>query len=185
MHKSLLLIFTSLIILSCKQKPKQDPFEIGKHNIGFLTDSTLVKDLKTVFSGDSISKFISGDEFSGSENIIEIFEKGGKKLLELTPANQLDSTSVIKSVQIIDERFKTDKQLSTISTFKDVVTNYKISRIDNLINVLVITVNSINASFTIDKKELPASLRFDMDLNIEASQIPDSAKLKYFFIHWH
>ncbi|NCQ15805.1 MAG: hypothetical protein GW810_13615, partial [Flavobacteriales bacterium] len=90
-----------------------------------------------------------------------------------------------QSVQIFDSRFKTDKNLSILSTFKDINSNYKITRIDNLINTIVVTVNEINASFTIDKKELPANMRFDRTLKIEAIHIPDNAKIKFFFINWN
>lgn len=183
MHKSIFsLIILTLFFTSCKKE--QDPFQISKQHIGLLTDSTQVKDLELIFSKDSIVKSISGDEFTGNINDIEIFEKGGKKLLTLTPRQSLDSTSVIESVQIFDSRFKTDKNITTLSTFKDISDNYKISRIDNLINSVVVSVNDINATFAIDKKELPANLRFDMDLNIEAAHIPDNAKVKYFFLNW-
>jgi hypothetical protein len=84
----------------------------------------------------------------------------------------------------LDSRFKTEKNISTISAFKDIQTQYKISRISNLINSIVVAVDDINASFTIDKKELPANLRFDMDLKFEATHIPDEAKIKYFFVNW-
>ena len=177
------LIIISTLFASCKKE--QNPFEIGKKHIGFLTDSTQVKDLNSVFINDSITKFISGDEFTGSKNNIEIFEKGGKKLLILTPKQALDSTSVIESIQVIDPRYKTAKNISTISTFKDISSTYTVSKINNLINSILIRVNEINASFAIDKKELPANLRFDMDLKIENTHIPDNAKIKYFFINWN
>ena len=50
---------------------------------------------------------------------------------------------------------------------------------------VLIRVNELDASFAIDKKELPANLRFDMDLNIEEIHIADHAKFKYFFINWN
>jgi PBP1b-binding outer membrane lipoprotein LpoB len=184
MYKPFLsIILLSLFLLSCKKE--QNPFEISKQHIGLLTDSTQVKDLKTIYSNDSIVKFISGDEFTGNINDIEIFEKGGKQLLVLTPSQALDSTSTIQSIRIMDSRFVTEKNISSLSTFKDISSNYKISRIDNLINSVVVSVNEINASFTIDKKELPANLRFDMDLKIEAIHIPENAKIKYFFVNWN
>ena len=176
-------IIIAVLFTSCKRE--QDPFQIGKQHIGLLTDSTQVKDLKTIFSNDSIVKFIGGDEFIGNRNNIDIFEKGGKKLMILTPRRTLDSTAVIESIQIIDPRYKTDKNVSVLSTFKDINSNYKVSRIDNLISSILITINELNASFAIDKKELPANLRFDMDLNFEATHIPDQAKLKYFFVNWN
>lgn len=184
MNKSILsLSLLSLIIVSCKKE--QNPFKIGTQNIGLLTDSTQVKDLQNSFKNDSIVKYIKGDEFISNVNDIDIYEKGGHKLLTLEPSQTLDSTAVIKNVQILDSRYTTDKNISLLSTFKDIRDNYNISRIDNLINSIVVSVNEINASFTIDKKELPASLRFDMNLRIEKSQIPDGAKIKYFFINWN
>lgn len=184
MKKSLVLIVLLLVFcIGCNKE--QDPFEISKQHVGLLTDSTQVKDLKLVFPNDSIVKRIGGDEFTGNKNNIEILDKTGKQLLILEPAEALDSTSVIETVQIMDNRYKTDKNISTLSTFKDIADNYKISRIDNLINSIVVTVRNINASFTIDKKELPSNLRVDMDLQIEATHIPDNAKIKYFFINWH
>jgi len=179
------LAITLFSFVSCTTEKEPDLFEIDKQHIGLLTDSTQVKDLQLVFPNDSIVPFaIKGDEFTGQNNDIDIYSSEGKKILSLTPRQALDSTSVIESVQILSEKYKTTKNISTLSTFKDINDNYKISSISNLINSIVISVNDINASFTIDKKELPANLRFDMTLNIEAVQIPDNAKIKYFIIHW-
>ena len=184
MYKTILILVISCsFFASCKNE--QDPFIISKQHVGYLTDSTQVKDLKLVFPNDSIVKRIGGDGFMGNKNEIEIYDSTGKKLLVLEPKYTLDSTSVIETVKIFDERYKTDKNISIRSTFKDIVENYKLSRIDNLITSVVVSVNSLNASFTIDKKELPSNLRVDMDLKIEAAQIPDDAKIKYFFIIWH
>ena len=72
-----------------------------------------------------------------------------------------------------------------MNVFYYIDNNYKITRIDNLINSIVVTVNEINASFTIDKKELPANMRFDMSFKIEAIHIPDNAKIKFYFINWN
>ncbi|WP_426429567.1 hypothetical protein ACPX19_08465 [Winogradskyella sp. HB-48] len=178
------ILIVTVLITSCSNEKPIDPFLVKKHNIGLLTDSTTVKELDAVFSNDSIVRYVSGDEFAGSVNIIEIFDKSGKKLLDLSPREALDSTSVISSVRINDERYRTEKNISLLSTFKDIKDNYKISKIDNLINSVVVSVNEINASFTIDKKELPSGLLFDMDATIDPIQIPEKAKIKYFMIHW-
>ncbi|NRD21093.1 hypothetical protein HNV08_13630 [Winogradskyella eckloniae] len=177
-------LISVLLVASCAKDKAPDPFLIKKNQIGLLNDSTQVKDLEAVFSSDSIVRFIAGDEFVGSVNTIEVFEKGGKKLLDISPRETLDSTSVIASVRILDQRYKTDKNISALSTFKDIKEAYKISKVDNLINVIVVSVNEINASFTIDKNELPASMRFDMDMNIDPIQIPEKAKIKHFMLHW-
>lgn len=178
------LLICLLLITSCAKDTTPDPFTVTKSHIGLLTDSTQVKDLETIFSTDSVVQYRSENQFSGYVNYIEIYEKGGKQLLNLSPEKAGDSTSVITSVRIIDERYKTEKKISVLSTFKELNDAYKISKIDNLINAIVISVNELNASFTIDKNELPASLRFDMNLNIDAIQIPEKAKIKYFMLHW-
>jgi hypothetical protein len=178
------ILICTVLITSCGKDASIDPFLVTKSHIGLLTDSTQVKDLETIFSKDSVVRYIAGDEFTGSVNTIEVFEKGGKKLLNLSPKEALDSTSVISSVRIMDDRYKTEKNISVLSTFKEIKDAYKISKIDNLINVIVVSVDALNASFTIDKKELPASLRFDMAIEIDPIQIPEKAKIKYFMIHW-
>ena len=172
-----------ILITSCSQST--DVNLISKQSIGLLTDSTQVRNLQSIFPNDSIAKFIGGNEFTGANNNIEIYEKGGVKLLTLTPRQISDSTSTIKSIQINSERFKTAKGLNTISTFKTIRDNYKISSIQNTIRNVVVTVNEINAFFTIDKNELPSELRFDINLKIEAIQIPDEAKIKEFYMQWY
>ena len=176
------LIITASIV-SCVKK--QDPFLIEKHNIGNLTDSTQVKDIESIYINDSVVKFVGGDEFTGNINNIDIYDKAGNHLLVLTPNEALDSTAVIDNIRIIDSRFTTSKSITTLSTFKEIKDSYQINRIDNLINSINVNVNEINAYFTIDKKELPANLRFDMKMVIEASQIPDDAKIKYFMLNWN
>lgn len=184
MHKSLIYIaLFSLLVTSCGKD--QDPFLIQKRNIGNLTDSTQVKDLKIVFEKDSVVNYIGSNEFTRNINTVDVYDKDGTALLSMSPAKRADSTAVFRSVRILDPRYKTEKGISTSSTFKDIQNAYEISKIDNLINSIVVSVNDINAAFTIDKKELPANLRFDRNLSIEASQIPDNAKIKYFFIYWN
>lgn len=177
-----ILIILISFFSSCKKEI--DPFLISKQNIGLLNDSTQVKDLESVFTNDSIVKSVSGDEFIGNVNDIEIYEKGGKQLLILTPSQSLDSTSTIKNIRVLDNRYKTEKGLTPNSTFKTIKDNYKISNIQNTLRSIIVSVNEINAYFTIDKDELPANMRYDMDLKIEAIQIPDDAKIKNFYLYW-
>ena len=184
MKNVLSALVCAFLITSCSNDNSPNPFKISKNRVGLLTDSIQVKQLDSIYSNDSIVRYIAGDEFIGSVNTIEIYEKGGKKLLDLTPKEALDSTSVISSINIIDPRYITAKNISNLSTFKDIESAYKISKVNNLIDVIMVTVNEINASFTIDKKELPASMRFDMSMEIDPIQIPEKAKIKYFMIHW-
>lgn len=157
---------------------------IEKNSIGSLTDTTQVKQLKTIFPNDSIVNYKGDSTFKIPMNLVEVYENGGKLLLVLTPKVISDSTSTITNIRINDSRYKTEKGISTLSRFKDIQDAYKISKIDNLINSIVVSVNEIDAQFAIDKAELPANLRYDMNIKIESSQIPDNARIKYFFINW-
>lgn len=183
MKNLFLIVLIIAVLASCTKQ--QDPFLIEKYNIGHLTDSTMVSQLDSIFVNDSIVKFVAGDEFTGNINNIDVYDKAGNHMLVLTPDEALDSTAVISNIRIMDSRFKTAKNISLLSTYKDIKNNYKINRIDNLINSINVNVNEINAYFTIDKKELPANLRFDMKMTIEAFQIPDEAKIKYFMLNWN
>ncbi|WP_418509301.1 hypothetical protein [Corallibacter sp.] len=183
MNKTLLSLFIiAIAAVSCKKE--QDPFQISKQHIGLLTDSTQVKDLKAIYSNDSIVRQTNQGAFMRANYDIEIYDKTGNELLVLSPKRMLDSLSTIETVKILDSRFKTEKGISTASTFADIKNNYKISSIQNTLKNVVVFVNEINAFFTIDKEELPAELRFDINAKIEAIQIPDKAKIKYFMIGW-
>ena len=139
-----------------------------------------------VFANDSISKYIGGDEFTGSTNTISIFEKGtGVLLLELDPNYSLDSLSTIRTVRIMDARFKNKDGLNTLSTFGDINSKYTISSIQNTLRSLIISVDEINAYFTLNKTELPEEMRYDMNQKIEAISIPETAKIKDFYMQWY
>lgn len=178
----LIVIIILLIIVGCSKN--QNPYLISSKSIGLLNDSTQVNDLKAIFNNDSIVFRNEEQEFIGNRNDIEIFDSSGNSLLVLTPSISMDSTSTIKTIKIVDPRFKTVKGLNTTSTFGDVKNNYTISSIQNTLKNIVVFVNEIDAFITIDKKELPSELQFDMTTTIEATQIPEKAKIKYFMIGW-
>ena len=163
-----------------------DPFLITTNSAGLLTDSTMIRELKTVFINDSLSRFIGGDEFTGNTNTISVYEKeSGALLLELDPNTALDSLSTIRTVRIMDPRFKNQDGINTLSTFGDLNSNYSISSVQNTLRSLIISVDEINAYFTISKKELPEEMRYNMNKKIEAISIPESAKIKDFYLQWY
>ena len=51
-------------------------------------------------------------------------------------------------------------------------------------SIHAIKLKETDVYLTIDKKSLPEELRYNMDLEVEASQIPDNAPIKYFMIGW-
>jgi len=182
MKKLSILIIAAFTIISCSKE--SDPFLIDANRVGQLTKEIRINQLDSIFKNDSIVRNTQDAGYSSSTNDIEIYDKDGSPILILEPIQQFDSTSTVGYIQILDSRYETAKGLNIHSTFGDVVENYGISRIENTLNSAVVFIDELNLYLTIDKKELPSSLRYDTDTRINASQIPDSAKIKYFMISW-
>lgn len=182
MKKLSLVFLLSFALFACGSD--NSPFLIDNNRVGPLTKDIKISQLDSIFENDSIVRNTSGDRQSTTPNDIEIFDRDGTPLLVLEPIQQFDSTSTVGYIQVLDPRFETAKGLNTKSTFGEVVKHYSISRIENTLNSAVVFIDELNLYLTIDKKDLPSSLRYDTDTRITASQIPDNAKIKYFMISW-
>ncbi|MFD0860726.1 hypothetical protein ACFQ1M_00790 [Sungkyunkwania multivorans] len=183
--KRILFSLTILIAASSCSKEEENPFLISKGTIGKLTKDTTVAELDAIFANDSLVKRIGeGDYAQAGSDMYIVYEKGGKRLFSLVPKEQHDPDETIADIQIFDGRFTSVKGIGLKSTFKDITENHKIDKIENTLRNVVIFVNELDAYFTIDKKELPADLRYDSTVKIEATQIPDDAEIKFFMISW-
>lgn len=179
------LFFGALATLLFAQCGKdKDLFLIQNGSIGSLTKETKMLEIDSIFANDSIVKLNSIQGALGTQGEVEIYEKGGVKLLLLSPHDESDATSTIANIQVFDPRYKTEKGLSPASTFKDIKDNYTIVNMETTINAVVIFLKETDVYITIDKKHLAGELRFDMENEVEASQIPDEAPIKYFMIGW-
>lgn len=183
MKKTLLLgaIMAMLFVQCGKEK---DPFLIKNGEIGNLTKSVTMKQVDSIFAQDSIVWLNPIKDALGTQGEVEIYEKSGKKLLLLSPDSETDPNSVVTNIQVFDERYITDKGLNTSSTFGDLKTNYEIKNVETTLKAVVVFLKDSDIYITIDKRELPESVRYTLDKKIEVTQIPDSAKFKYFMIGW-
>ena len=180
--KKLIALFSITLLIACSQEEKKDPFLITKTDVGLVSKETQVRELDSIFAKDTIISFDKNQ--IGTSNQITVYDHKGKELLILNPVQKFDSTSTISTIQLKDKRFKTDKGLSTESTFKDIAKNYKISRIENTLSNVVIFLDDINVYVAIDKKHISGDAKYNTDIPVEPSQIPDDAKIKRFWIGW-
>ncbi|KAA3624462.1 MAG: hypothetical protein DWP94_03500 [Flavobacterium sp.] len=179
------LLFASIVAVLLTQCGKEtDPFLIGNGSIGQLNKKTQMRQLDSIFANDSIVKVGQIEDAPETQGEVEIYEKGGKKLMLLSPEDEKDPNSVITNIQIFDERYITDKGLGKGSTFGELKANYEIVAIENAINSVVIFIKDSDVFITIDKKQLPENIRYNYNAKIEASQIPDTATFKYFMVGW-
>lgn len=181
---AIIAVVTLIALVFTKCETKQNPFAIAKDQVGLLNKDTQIKQLDSIFKMDSIVKLSSIENALGTQGEVEIYEKGGKKLLRVSPHNETDPNSTIENILVFDDRYKTDKGLSTKSTFKDIKENYTISNIQTTFNAVVVFLEDSDVFITIDKKELSENARYDPSLKIEASHIPETATFKYVMIGW-
>jgi hypothetical protein len=175
------VLVIALILINCKNERDPD-FLINNLQVGKLMRTSPVSDLETIYSNDSIVRDTSLPTLVSNANTIKVFEKGGQHLFTLTPNG--DSIPKIGIIRVLDPRFKTEKGIGLQSTFKEIKDKCVIKKIVTSLNNVIIFIENSDVYFTIDKEELPASLRYDTSINIEEVQIPDDAKIKYLMIGW-
>ncbi|GAB5401187.1 MAG: hypothetical protein Aureis2KO_27720 [Aureisphaera sp.] len=183
MKKTLLLgALTTLLFIQCGKE--KDPFLIKNGEVGHLNKTISMKQVDSIYSQDSLVWLNPVKNALGSQGEVEIYDKDGKKLLMLSPHSETDANSTVGNIQIFDERFATDKGLTINSTFGELKTHYEIESVETTLKAVVVFIKNSDIFITIDKRELPESVRYTIDKKIELTQIPDSAKFKYFMIGW-
>ena len=181
MKKVLLIALASFTFIQCSKE--DDRFLIQKDQIGVLKRDFNIKQIDSVFANDSVVKHSSQEGFISSNTDIEIYEKGGAHLLSLSPS-EADDDAKITIVTIRDERFKTAKNISSKSTFKDFKDNYKVSKIDRILNNINVEFKNEDFYITISVDQLPSQYKFDYTTTIDVASIPDTAKIKDLRLDW-
>lgn len=168
------LVSTMVIILLFIQCNSDKNNIITKNNIGTINKNTSIEELDNLFKNDSVLKIPNDSDFIRE---YKVFKVGGKHLLTIKPEYRNDSLKSISSIKIYSEIYKTEKEISTASTFKDVLDNYSISKIEPSFSSAIVFIDEINATIALDKKDLRID-EFDMN-KISKDQIPDMAKIQY------
>lgn len=178
--KITIIIALSVFFTQCGK----DKFNITKGKVGTLTTKTTINELDNIFAKDSIVKKLSegikGEGYFQDDDEYEIYEKGGKHLLTIIPQEQLDSTSTIKSIEIFDERFKTDKGININSPFREINANYRVDKIETSFTSATLFLDELNVTISLDKEDLGLS-EFSMK-KVNKDQIPDLTKPKSFIV---
>lgn len=182
MKKTLLTItLTAALLISCGQKEQK--FLIKDDQIGPLTKGTLISQVETIFNTDSIVSH-SGSSSDTYQGQVEIFDKEGNKLLVLSPEEEENAESPITHIQITDARYQTNKGIGVNSTYKDIKKHYTVDKIQTTFSSIIVFLKDSPIYFSLDKNELPEDLRYNLNLKVEPTQIPDDAKIKLFMVSW-
>ena len=182
LKKIIAIVSVTLLFIQCKEEI--NPFLISNDSVGALTRGMTIKEIDSTFAKDSIVKLYAQNEELPTQGEVEIYEKNGTKLVSISPVTNNDPDALISNFQFFDPRYKTDKGLNLSSTFKDIKANYKISNIETTISTVVIFLEDNDLFINIDKNELPENFRYNPNLVIDVTNIPDEAKIKYFMLSW-
>ena len=182
LKKIIAIVSVTLLFIQCKEEI--NPFLISNDSVGTLTRGMTRKEIDSTFAKDSIVKLYAQNEELPTQGEVEIYEKNGTKLVSISPVTNNDPDALISNFQFFDPRYKTDKGLNLSSTFKDIKANYKISNIETTISTVVIFLEDNDLFINIDKNELPENFRYNPNLVIDVTNIPDEAKIKYFMLSW-
>ena len=162
------------------QQEKDLSFSIRKEGVGLVDRDTPFADMQSLYESDSV---VVDSVYAMAKNQrVQIFEKGGTQLLSIT--SNTDSVPGIGNIRIYDPRYLTEKGIGLASTFKDIKDQYEIKKVVTSLSNVVVFIKDHDLYFTIDREELPASLRYTTNVSIEEVQIPDKARIKYLMIAW-
>ena len=182
--KIIFILFISFLLTQCT---KENRFLIEKNRVGVISNTSSILDLKRLYANDSLVVRLSEGEMGGEDSKYLVasdeyivYSKEGKQLLTIVPKKEHDSTSGIKYVQIMSSEFKTAKELSLKSPFKDVNANYLINNIESSLTSVTLFIDELNATIALDKTDLGINI-FDQK-EIKVGQIPDMVKIKYMTI---
>ena len=183
--KTQTLLFFAILTISCVNKPtdKAD-FLVTENNVGVFKKGMSVKDVLDIIPKVQINKVVDKDDYENSYDDYQYFDTNKTHLLTLTPTIQDDIQSKINRILILDNRFKTNKNIGLGSTYADLKNNYTITDIEPDLEHIVLTIGELNAWFSINKKQLLDNWWDENKKQIDVSKIPDTATFDTFVIWW-
>lgn len=187
MKKISALVLMLTVILVFTQCSRENKFLIKKNRVGLISNTDIIGEIESIFKNDSIAKFLSEGALGGvdtkylqEDDEYRIYSKEGKHLMTVVPKEQLDSSSRIKYVEIMDPEFVTEKGLTLNSPFKDINLNYRIDKVETSLLSATLYIDELNATISLNKADLGVNPFSTEEIKVE--QIPDMAKIKYFTI---
>ena len=181
------ILSIALISLLFAQCSGENQFLIEKNSVGKINNEHLISDIETLFAKDSVVTRLSEGDLGGEdtkylqeEDKYLIYSKKGKHLLTIVPRVQHDSTSKIKYIEIINSQFKTEKEVSLLTPFKELNFNYTVNNIEMSLSSATLYIDELNATISMRKSDIGVN-PFETK-KISLDQIPDMAKINHFTI---
>lgn len=178
-----IILFGLILMGLAACQTKNNDFVIKNKQVGKLTDSTTVAQMKQLYKNDSIVKTTQGESaFEPYDEYTIIDKKNKEVLLVAIPKKINDDNAVLKQVEIKSPRFKTDKGVGLNSDFASFKQQHKVGRIDETFKYIVIFIDDLNATIDMPKDVVPLNARNDSSIKIDETLIPDHSKIKHFVV---
>tara|TARA_B100000809_G_scaffold249300_1_gene280423 strand:+ start:23091 stop:23663 length:573 start_codon:yes stop_codon:yes gene_type:complete len=187
MFKTSFKVFVALSfimsIISCSNK---DSYSITKNKVGLVNTKTTVSEIDAIFEKDSVVKHLSEGilgyqgRYSQEDDYYLIYSNTGKHLLTLTPNEPLDSLSTMRYVEIHDGLYTTLAGVGLNSTFEEINLSEQISKVEATFTKVVLYLDALNATMTLNKTELGINTIQVNDVQLE--QIPNLVKPQSFVV---
>jgi len=175
--------FTLLILVSFMSCIRHDDKIIAKNKVGKLTPQTKISEINNLFNKDSVVIQKSQSDGQTTTKYIQeddtylIYSSQGKLLLAVTPVENENPDSTIKSIEITSGKYHTEAGLTVHSPFKDFASRYTLELTPTLSSVMV-EVKELNATFLIHLKNPNPDLLGNKDSLIQS--IPDMTEIEHF-----
>jgi hypothetical protein len=183
--KKISILAVVFLLMACQQENK---FLIEKNKLGPLDNLTKISEVEALFSEDSVVVSSPKSPFltyvNSANRKMEIYDKTGKKHLIIEPDGALDTISVIKSIRVVSDKYKTADGIGFGTTFGELKKHYEINNIQSSLKSLIISLEDINAFVSFDRDVLPSDIKFDLDAEIKPVMIPDNAEINRFWLNF-
>lgn len=174
-----------LIIISCQNDTR---YLIAKNQLGYLNKDSKIHQINSLLPNDSVVIVNARNPFGSSlisvAKEIKVYDSSNLQILTIKPFGSMDTLSNIRSIRILSEKFKTKNDIGLGSTFKELKKHHDVSNIQSLANSIIINIEDIKAFVSFDRKVLPGEVRFDMDVEVKPTMIPDDAKINRFWVNF-
>jgi len=179
--KQLTILALILLVASCQTK--NNDFVIKNKQVGKLTDTTTIAQMKQLYQNDSIVKKTEGQSAFEPYDEYRIMDKKTKEvLLVVIPKKMNDEQSLIKEVDIKSPKFKTEKGVGLDADFGSFKQHHKIGRVDETFKYIVVFIDDLNATIDMPKDVMPLNAQNNTAIKIDETLIPDHAKIKDFIV---
>ena len=194
----IVLLFASFLEVEFKGKEYKKIIELGAilsqeetylitpSKVGLISKGMTVSNIVEVIPENQIQKKIGYGEFpDDTYDDYEVYDSLGNHILTVTPKTQNDSTSKINRILIVSPRCRTKEGIDLNSTYSELLKSYSVDEYSPDMEHVVLTVNSLNAWFSIKKTELEADWWNEEKKEVDITKIPPESRFESISIWWN